>query len=156
MWRQFYALSTPSLFLKMSLLLYWQSLNDQVCCTPLTSQKFLKPGDHVILRILFLLNGYDNCIWFCLIKGLTTSSTFWFDVAIFKTNPKFNEVKYDVMMSSSSRIRLMRKTLVTFLFTIVYYTIIDLCWGRHEVLLNSKRHIDRRGAEVNMIKFTVQ
>ena len=24
------------------------------------------------------------------------------------------------------------------------------------MLLNSKRHIDRRGAEVNMIKFTVQ
>ena len=24
-------------------------------------------------------------------------------------------------------------------------TIIDLCWGRHGVLLNSKRHIDRRG-----------
>ena len=37
-----------------------------------------------------------------------------------------------------------------------YYTIIDLCWGRHGVLLNGKRHIDRRGAEVNMIKFTVQ
>ena len=37
-----------------------------------------------------------------------------------------------------------------------YYTIIDLCRGRHGVLLNSKRHIDRRGAEVNMIKFTVQ
>ena len=37
-----------------------------------------------------------------------------------------------------------------------YYTIIDLCWGRHGVLLNSKRHIDRRGAEVNMIKSTVQ
>ena len=36
------------------------------------------------------------------------------------------------------------------------YTIIDLCCGRHGVLLNSKRHIDRRGAEVNMIKFTVQ
>ena len=36
------------------------------------------------------------------------------------------------------------------------YTIIDLCWGRHGVLLNSKRHIDRRGAEVNMVKFTVQ
>ena len=36
------------------------------------------------------------------------------------------------------------------------YTIIDLCWGRHGVLLNSKRHIDRREAEVNMIKFTVQ
>ena len=33
-----------------------------------------------------------------------------------------------------------------------FYTIIDLCWGRHGVLLNSKRHIDRRGAEVNMIK----
>ena len=36
-----------------------------------------------------------------------------------------------------------------------YYTIIDLCWGRHGVFLNSKRHIDRRGAEVNMVKFTV-
>ena len=35
-------------------------------------------------------------------------------------------------------------------------TIVDLCFGRHGVLLNSKRHIDRRGAEVNMIKFTVQ
>ena len=42
------------------------------------------------------------------------------------------------------------------LFQEIYYTIIDLCWGRHGVLLNSKRHIDRRGAEVNMIKFTVQ
>ena len=38
----------------------------------------------------------------------------------------------------------------------LYYTIIDLCWGGHWVLLNSKRHIDRRGAEANMIKFTVQ
>ena len=37
-----------------------------------------------------------------------------------------------------------------------YYTTIDLCWGGHGVLLNSKRHIDQRGAEVNMIKFTVQ
>ena len=37
-----------------------------------------------------------------------------------------------------------------------YYTNIDLCSGGHRVLLNSKRHIDRRGAEVNMIKFTVQ
>ena len=36
------------------------------------------------------------------------------------------------------------------------YTIIDLCWGGHGALFNSKRHIDRRGAEVNMIKFTVQ
>ena len=40
--------------------------------------------------------------------------------------------------------------------TVEYYTINDLCWGRHGVLLNSKRHIDRRGAEVNMIKCTVQ
>ena len=39
--------------------------------------------------------------------------------------------------------------------TMQYYTIIDLCWDRHGVLLNSKRHIDQRGAEVNMIKFTV-
>ena len=38
----------------------------------------------------------------------------------------------------------------------ICYTIIDLCWGRHGVLLNNKRHIDRRGAEVDMIKFTVQ
>ena len=37
-----------------------------------------------------------------------------------------------------------------------YYTIIDLCFGRHGVILNSKRHIERRGAEVNMIRFTVQ
>ena len=37
-----------------------------------------------------------------------------------------------------------------------YYTIIDLCLGGHGVLLNSKLHIDRRGAEVNMIKFAVQ
>ena len=37
-----------------------------------------------------------------------------------------------------------------------YYTTIDLCLGGHGVLLNSKRHIDQRGAEVNMIKFTVQ
>ena len=37
-----------------------------------------------------------------------------------------------------------------------YYTIIDFCFSGHGVLLNSKRHIDRRGAEVNMIKFTVQ
>ena len=37
-----------------------------------------------------------------------------------------------------------------------HYTIIDLYWGGHGVLLNSKRHIDGRGAEVNMIKFTVQ
>ena len=37
-----------------------------------------------------------------------------------------------------------------------FYTIIDLCRGRHGVLLNSKRHIDGRGAEVNMIKFTGQ
>ena len=36
-----------------------------------------------------------------------------------------------------------------------YYTIIDLCWGGLGVLLNSKRHIDRRGGEFNMIKFTV-
>ena len=36
------------------------------------------------------------------------------------------------------------------------YTIIDLCRGGHGVLLNSKRHIDQRGADVNMIKFTVQ
>ena len=40
--------------------------------------------------------------------------------------------------------------------SIEYYIIIDLCWGRHGVLLNSKHYIDRRGAEVNMIKFTVQ
>ena len=32
-----------------------------------------------------------------------------------------------------------------------YYTIIDLCSGGHEVLLKSKRHIDLRRAEVNMI-----
>ena len=38
----------------------------------------------------------------------------------------------------------------------VHYTIIDLCWGVHGVLLNSYCHIDRRGAEVNMIKLTVQ
>ena len=38
----------------------------------------------------------------------------------------------------------------------IYYIIIDLCRGGHGVLLNSKRHIDRRGAEVNMIRFTVQ
>ena len=37
-----------------------------------------------------------------------------------------------------------------------YYSIIDLCWCWHGVLSNSKRHIDRRGAEVNMIKFTIQ
>ena len=39
-----------------------------------------------------------------------------------------------------------------------HFTIIDLCRGGHGVLLNSgpKRHIDRRGGEVNMIKFTVQ
>ena len=37
-----------------------------------------------------------------------------------------------------------------------YYTIIDLCWGGHGVLLNSKPHIDWRGEEVNVIKFTVQ
>ena len=37
-----------------------------------------------------------------------------------------------------------------------HYTIIDLCRGRHGQLLNSKRHIDQRGVEVNMIKFTVQ
>ena len=37
-----------------------------------------------------------------------------------------------------------------------YYTIIDLCSGRHGVLVNSKHHIDRPGAEVNMINFTVQ
>ena len=37
-----------------------------------------------------------------------------------------------------------------------HYTIIDLCLGGRGVLLSSKRHIDRRGAEVNMIKFTVQ
>ena len=36
------------------------------------------------------------------------------------------------------------------------YNYIDLCLGRHGVLLNSKRHIDRRGVEVNMVKFTVQ
>ena len=34
------------------------------------------------------------------------------------------------------------------------YNIIQLL--TYVVLLNSKRHIDRRGAEVNMIKFTVQ
>ena len=38
----------------------------------------------------------------------------------------------------------------------IHYTIIDLCLGGHGVLLNSKRHIDRHRAEVNMIKFTVQ
>ena len=37
-----------------------------------------------------------------------------------------------------------------------YYTIIDICWDGHGVLLNSKRQIDWRGAEVNMIKFTDQ
>ena len=31
-----------------------------------------------------------------------------------------------------------------------------LCWDGHGVLLNSKRHIDQRGAEANMNKFTVQ
>ena len=49
---------------------------------------------------------------------------------------------------------------MTFIFSsevkmYIYYTIIDLCCG-HRVLLNNKRHIDRRGVEVNMIKFTVQ
>ena len=37
-----------------------------------------------------------------------------------------------------------------------YHIIIDLCLGGHGVFLNSKRHIDQRVAEVNMIKFTVQ
>ena len=36
---------------------------------------------------------------------------------------------------------------------ILSYTINDLCWGRHGVLLNSKRHWSTRS---NMIKFTVQ
>ena len=30
------------------------------------------------------------------------------------------------------------------------YSIIDFCWGGQEVLLNSKLHIDRREAEVNI------
>ena len=30
---------------------------------------------------------------------------------------------------------------------IYYYTIIDICWGGHKVLLNSKLQIDRREAE---------
>ena len=38
----------------------------------------------------------------------------------------------------------------------LHHAIIGLCWGGHGVLLNSKCHIDWRGAEVNMIKFTVQ
>ena len=41
------------------------------------------------------------------------------------------------------------------MFYLLLY-IYDLCRGGHEVLLNSKSHIDRHGAEVNMIKFTVQ
>ena len=38
--------------------------------------------------------------------------------------------------------------------TFCEYIILDL--GGHRVLVNIKRHIDRRGSEVNMIKFTVQ
>ena len=37
-----------------------------------------------------------------------------------------------------------------------YHAIIDLCLGGHGVLLNSKCHIDRCQAAVNMIKFSVQ
>ena len=33
----------------------------------------------------------------------------------------------------------------------VHYTIIDFCWGGHEVLLNSKLYIDWREAEVSTI-----
>ena len=35
-----------------------------------------------------------------------------------------------------------------------YDAIIDLCYGRHGVLLNCKLHIDQCKAEVNMIKCT--
>ena len=34
-----------------------------------------------------------------------------------------------------------------------HYTIIDFCSGGHEVLLNSKLHIDRRETEIIMICF---
>ena len=34
--------------------------------------------------------------------------------------------------------------------TMRHYTIIDFCSGRHEVLLTSKLHIDRRETEVSM------
>ena len=43
------------------------------------------------------------------------------------------------------------------IYAILYnYKCIDLCLGGHGVLLNSKSHIDQWGAEVSMIKFTVQ
>ena len=34
--------------------------------------------------------------------------------------------------------------------TMQHYTIIDFCWGRHELLLNSKLHTEQCEAEVNM------
>ena len=38
------------------------------------------------------------------------------------------------------------------------YTLYNYClmMSGHGVLLNSKRYIDQRGVDVNMIKFTVQ
>ena len=36
-----------------------------------------------------------------------------------------------------------------------HYTIIDICWGGHELLLNSKLHTDRREADQYEV-FTVR
>ena len=38
----------------------------------------------------------------------------------------------------------------TFMRSVQYCTFTDFCWGGHEVLVNSKLHIDRHEAEVNV------
>ena len=110
----------------------------------LISQRwYTKMNSHVLLYVEVVRFWKMTLIWYAgdaLFRWRHTGSTYtWRHYALISYDFNFKRVHYTIID----------------LWGIGYYTIIDWCWGRHGVLLNSKHHIDRRGAEVNMIKFTV-
>ena len=52
-----------------------------------------------------------------------------------------------VFLRENVNISVLLRTTLMDIIMLCYYTIIDLCWGWHGVLLNSKRNVDWRGAE---------